>query len=78
MAAPVAHMRALRFWRIWFDMASAVAVTVLLNSVLDNIWLAGLIATGVMALLGFVIVGVSPRAAGPGPLGRRWSASAPR
>lgn len=61
MAQPVAHMRALRFWRIWFDMASAVAVTVLLTSLLDNIWLSGLIATGVMALLGFVIVGVSPR-----------------
>ncbi|MGO4190442.1 hemolysin family protein [Arthrobacter sp. YAF17] len=64
MAQPVAHMRALRFWRIWFDMASAVAVTVLLTSLLDNIWLAGLIATGIMALLGFVIVGVSPRQLG--------------
>ena len=64
MAQPVAHMRALRFWRIWFDMASAVAVTVLLNSLLDNVWLSGLIATGVMALLGFVIVGVSPRQIG--------------
>jgi CBS domain containing-hemolysin-like protein len=64
MAQPVAHMRALRFWRIWFDMASAVAVTVLLNSLLDNVWLSGLIATGVMALLGFVIVGVSPRQLG--------------
>lgn len=64
MAQPVAHMRALRFWRVWFDMASAVAVTVLLNSLLDNVWLAGLVATGVMALLGFVIVGVSPRQLG--------------
>lgn len=64
MAQPVAHMRALRFWRIWFDMASAVAVTVLLNSLLDNVWLSGLVATGVMALLGFVIVGVSPRQLG--------------
>ncbi|HSO90620.1 MAG TPA: hemolysin family protein [Arthrobacter sp.] len=64
MAQPVAHMRALRFWRIWFDMASAVAVTVLLNSLLDNVWISGLIATGVMALLGFVIVGVSPRQLG--------------
>jgi CBS domain containing-hemolysin-like protein len=64
MAQPVAHMRSLRFWRIWFEMASAVAVTVLLNSLLDNVWLSGLIATGVMALLGFVIVGVSPRQIG--------------
>jgi CBS domain containing-hemolysin-like protein len=64
MRQPVAHMRALRFWRIWFEMASAVAVTVLLNSLLDNVWLAGLAATGIMALIGFVIVGVSPRQLG--------------
>ena len=64
MAQPVAHMRALRFWRIWFDMASAVAVTVLLTSLLDNVWFAGLVATGIMALAGFVIVGVSPRQLG--------------
>ena len=64
MGQPVAHMRALRFWRIWFEMASAVAVTVLLHSLLDNVWLAGLAATGIMALVGFVIVGVSPRQLG--------------
>jgi CBS domain containing-hemolysin-like protein len=64
MSQPVAHVRALRFWRIWFEMASAVAVTVLLHSLLDNVWLSGLVATGVMALIGFVIVGVSPRQLG--------------
>ena len=64
LAQPVPHMRALRFWRVWFEMASAVAVTVLLYSLLDNVWLAGLVATGIMALLGFVIVGVSPRQLG--------------
>ena len=64
LAQPVAHIRALRFWRVWFEMASAVAVAVLLHSLLDNIWLAGLAATGIMALLGFVIVGVSPRQIG--------------
>jgi CBS domain containing-hemolysin-like protein len=45
-------------------MASAVAVTVLLHSMLDNVWLAGLFATIIMALVGFVIVGVSPRQLG--------------
>ncbi|MCU1518626.1 MAG: family HlyC/CorC transporter [Pseudarthrobacter sp.] len=70
MAQPVAHIRALRFWRIWFEMASAVAVAVLLHSLLDNVWLAGLAATGIMAVLGFVIVGVSPR-----QLGRLHSAA---
>jgi CBS domain containing-hemolysin-like protein len=64
LAQPVAHIRALRFWRIWFEKASAVAVAVLLHSLLDNVWLAGLAATGIMALLGFVIVGVSPRQIG--------------
>lgn len=61
LADPVAHMRALRFWRVWFETATAVAVTVLLYSMMDNVWLAGLAATGIMALVGFVIVGVSPR-----------------
>jgi CBS domain containing-hemolysin-like protein len=61
LAHPAGHMRALRFWRVWFEMAAAVAVTVLLHSMLDNVWLAGLVATGIMAVLGFVIVGVSPR-----------------
>ena len=64
MDQPVAHMRSLRFWRIWFEMASAVAVAVLLHSLLDSVWLAGLAATGIMALVGFVIVGVSPRQLG--------------
>ncbi|MDQ5861725.1 MAG: hemolysin family protein [Actinomycetota bacterium] len=64
LAQPVAHIRALRFWRVWFEMASAVAVAVLLHSLLDNVWLAGLAATGIMAVLGFVIVGVSPRQIG--------------
>lgn len=73
LAQPVAHIRALRFWRIWFEMASAVAVAVLLHSLLDNVWLAGLAATGIMALLGFVIVGVSPR-----QLGRLHSAAVVR
>ena len=64
LAEPVAHTRALRFWRVWFEMASAVAVAVLVASLLENVWLAGLVATGIMAILGFVIVGVSPRQLG--------------
>ncbi|MEA5455317.1 hemolysin family protein [Sinomonas sp. JGH33] len=66
LASPVPHVRALRFWRIWFETASAVAVAVLMTSWLGNIWLAGLAATIVMALIGFLLVGVSPR-----QLGRR-------
>jgi len=61
---PIAHMRALRFWRVWFEMAAAVAVAVVMHSFLDNVWLAGLAATGIMAVIGFVLVGVSPRQLG--------------
>ena len=72
------HMRALRFWRIWFEMASAVAVAVLLYSLLDNVWLAGLAATGIMARAGLRDRGCVAAPAGPFPLGRRSAASARR
>nr|WP_155850065.1 hemolysin family protein [Arthrobacter sp. H41] len=64
LESPVAHMHALRFWRVWFEMAGAVAVAILFHDVLDNVWLAGLLATAVMAGIGFVLVGVSPRQLG--------------
>jgi CBS domain containing-hemolysin-like protein len=64
LAQPVAHIRALRFWRVWFEMAAAVAVAVVMHSLLENVWLAGLAATGIMAVIGFVLVGVSPRQLG--------------
>lgn len=62
--APVSHMHALCFWRVWFETAGAVAVAILFHDLLDDIWLAGLLATAVMAAIGFVIVGVSPRQLG--------------
>src|SRR5436309_2911632 len=74
---PVAHIRALRFWRIWFEMAAAVAVAVVLHSMLDNVWLAGLAATGIMAVIGFVLVGVSPRQLGRQHSGGVVRATAP-
>lgn len=64
LAQPIAHIRALRFWRVWFEMAAAVAVAVVMRSLLENVWLAGLAATGIMAVIGFVLVGVSPRQLG--------------
>lgn len=64
LAHPVAHMHALRFWRVWFEMAMAVSVATLFQLLLDNIWLAGLLATVTMAAVGFVLVGVSPRQIG--------------
>ncbi|GAB3285458.1 hemolysin family protein [Sinomonas notoginsengisoli] len=64
LADPVPHIHATRFWRIWFETAAAVAVAVLVHSWLDSVWLAGLAATFVMALIGFLLVGVSPRQLG--------------
>ncbi|WP_285724539.1 hemolysin family protein [Psychromicrobium xiongbiense] len=61
LANPIPYANALRFWRIWFEMATAVALAVLCLSLIPVIWLAGLIATVVMAAVGFVLVGVSPR-----------------
>ncbi|WP_323958487.1 CBS domain-containing protein [Arthrobacter sp. JZ12] len=70
LESPVTYLHALRFWRVWFEMAAAVAVALLFFDVLGNIWLAGLLATVTMAGLGFVLVGVSPR-----QLGRAHAAS---
>lgn len=64
LAAPRVHMNALRFWRVWFEMAGAVSAAVLLVVLIKNVWLAGLVATVVMAGIGFVLVGVSPRQVG--------------
>ncbi|MBW4095170.1 MAG: HlyC/CorC family transporter [Acidobacteria bacterium] len=61
LARPVDHMNALRFWRIWFEMAGAVAVALSFVGLADNVWVAGLLATVLMAGVGFVLVGVSPR-----------------
>ncbi|WP_411733847.1 hemolysin family protein [Paeniglutamicibacter sp.] len=58
------HTHAVRFWRIWFETASAVAVAILYLDRLENIWLAGLLATVTMAAVSFVLVGVSPRRLG--------------
>lgn len=64
LASPAEHLNALRFWRVWFEMASAVAAALWLMGVLENEWIAGLIATVIMAAIGFVLVGLSPRRVG--------------
>ncbi len=68
LLTPIDHLHALRFWRVWFEMAAAVAVALLFNELSNNVWLAGLYATIAMAAIGFVLVGVSPR-----QLGRAYS-----
>ncbi len=64
LAEPAVHLNALRFWRVWSEMAAAVAAAIFLVGALGNEWIAGLIATVVMAVLGFMLVGVSPRRLG--------------
>ncbi|GAA3322267.1 MULTISPECIES: hemolysin family protein [Paeniglutamicibacter] len=64
LADSQSHTHAVRFWRIWFETASAVAVAILYLDRLGNIWLAGLLATVTMAAVSFVLVGVSPRRLG--------------
>ncbi|MEX5302726.1 hemolysin family protein [Kocuria sabuli] len=64
LATPTAHLQALRFWTVWFETASAVAVALAMFHGLDDVWLAGLLATVVMAAVGFVLTGVSPRQVG--------------
>ena len=61
LAEPLDHTHAVRFWRIWFETASAVAVALFYHELLENIWVVGLLATVTMAAIGFVLVGVSPR-----------------
>lgn len=61
LAESLGHTHAVRFWRIWFETASAVAVALFYHDLLDNIWVVGLLATVTMAAVGFVLVGVSPR-----------------
>ncbi|GAA3306175.1 MULTISPECIES: hemolysin family protein [Glutamicibacter] len=55
------HAQAVKFWRIWFETASAVAVALLVSQWIENVWLIGMISTIAMAALGFVLVSVSPR-----------------
>ncbi len=64
LAEPRPHLNALRFWRVWSEMAAAVAVAIFLVGLIGNEWIAGLIGTVVMAVLGFMLVGVSPRRLG--------------
>ncbi|MCW1249179.1 hemolysin family protein [Acaricomes phytoseiuli] len=61
---PIQHDNALSFWRIWCEMAAAVAVTLVVYQMVQHTWLTGLVVTVVMAGVGFVLVGVSPRQVG--------------
>lgn len=61
LAEPERYQVALVFWRVWSEMAAAVAVALLFFRLLPNVWLAGLLATAIVGVLGFFFVAMSPR-----------------
>ncbi|AXH94977.1 hemolysin family protein [Ornithinimicrobium avium] len=52
------------FVRVTAEAATAVAVTVAVDMVADSHWQTALVATAIMAVVSFVVVGVSPRTLG--------------
>ena len=64
LADPLPHTQAVRFWRVFFDAAAGAAVALAYMSFLHSVWISGLWATLTMAVLGFLVVGVSPRRLG--------------
>ncbi|MFX0539319.1 hemolysin family protein [Ornithinimicrobium sp. Y1847] len=63
-ADPAPYLAVATFVRVTAEAATAVAVTVAADMVTDSHLRTGLIATGIMAVVSFVVVGVSPRTLG--------------
>ena len=59
-----AHTNAATFSRVACETIAAVLIAVALVQTLDNPWLAILVASGIMLLVGFVVTGSSPRSIG--------------
>ena len=59
-----AYLSTTTFLRVVFEAAAAVMITFAVADLVDGFWGALLIAIGVMALVSFVVVGVSPRTLG--------------
>src|SRR5512138_306289 len=59
-----AYLSTITFLRVVFEAAAAVMITFAVADLVDGFWGALLIAIGVMALVSFVVVGVSPRTLG--------------
>ncbi|MGC5583929.1 hemolysin family protein [Ornithinimicrobium sp. W1679] len=63
-ADPAPYLAVATFVRVTAEAATAVAVTVAVDMVTDSHWQTALVATGIMAVVSFVVVGVSPRTLG--------------
>lgn len=59
-----AHLTALGFARVFSEILSAVLITLVLAYALDELWLELVLATLIMTILTFVLVGSSPRTVG--------------
>ncbi|HLS45307.1 MAG TPA: hemolysin family protein [Ornithinicoccus sp.] len=62
--APAPYLAVAAFARVLAEAVAAVAVTVAVDTVTDSHWRTALIAVGIMTVVSFVIVGVSPRTLG--------------
>ncbi len=64
VADPAPYMAVAAFGRITAESLTAVAVAVAVDTQTDSHWQTALIAVGIMIVISFVIVGVSPRTLG--------------
>lgn len=64
VADPAPYLAASAFARAVAEALAAVAVTVAVDTQVDNHWQTALIAVGIMSVVTFVVVGVSPRTLG--------------
>ena len=64
VADSAAHLSVLTFLRVVAEASAAVLITLAATDLVEGFWKPLLIAIGVMALVSFVIVGVSPRTLG--------------
>ena len=58
------HLSVIAFLRVVAEATTAVLVTLAVATWLESIWQAGLVAIAIMAVVSFVVVGVSPRTLG--------------
>src|SRR5664279_6654928 len=64
VADSAAHLSAAAFVRVLAESAAAVLITLAVVNSVDDFWPALLISIGLMAVVSFVLVGVSPRTLG--------------
>ncbi|WP_114906065.1 hemolysin family protein [Ornithinimicrobium murale] len=64
VAEPAPYLAVAAFTRVLAEAVTAVAVTVAVDTQTDSHWRTALIAVGIMTVISFVVVGVSPRTLG--------------